>query len=132
MGAFLTIVVGSALWISSGWQDGSTAVMLAGVFLALFAASDDPLVPLKAFLLGTMIATLLGALYGYVIMPRLDGFPMLMAAMAPPLLVLGTLMYTPRFAGIARSRDSREAAKPQSDFLPSPVREKDTKPYPQD
>ena len=101
MGAFLTIVVGSALWISSGWQDGSTAVMLAGVFLALFAASDDPLVPLKAFLLGTMIATLLGALYGYVIMPRLDGFPMLMAAMAPPLLVLGTLMYTPRFAGIA-------------------------------
>ena len=100
-GAFLTIVVGSTLWIASGWQDGSTAVMLAGVFLALFSASDDPLVPLKAFLIGTTIATLLGALYGYVIMPRLDGFPMLMAAMAPPLLVLGAMMYTPRFAGVA-------------------------------
>ena len=101
VGAFLTMVIGSALWIASGWQEGSTAVMLAGVFLALFSASEDPLVPLKAFLVGTMIATLLGALYGYVIMPQIDGFPLLMAVMAPPLLVLGAMMATPRFAGIA-------------------------------
>jgi uncharacterized membrane protein YccC len=100
-GAFLTIVIGSALWIGSGWRDGSTAVMLAGVFLALFAASDNPLLPLKAFLTGTIVATLLGAFYGYVIMPRLDSFPLLAAAMAPPLLVLGALMYSPRYSGIA-------------------------------
>lgn len=101
IGAFLTIVIGSALWIGSGWRDGSTAVMLAGVFLSLFAASDNPALPLKAFLIGTMIATIVGAIYGYAIMPRLDGFPLLAAAMAPPLLVLGTLMYSPRFSGIA-------------------------------
>ncbi|MBY8827964.1 FUSC family protein [Hephaestia mangrovi] len=100
-GAFLTIVVGSALWIASGWQDGSTAVMLAGVFLALFSASDDPLVPLRAFFFGTLIATLLGAIYGYAIMPRLDGFAQFAAAYAPPLLILGTLMHSPRWSGIA-------------------------------
>lgn len=101
LGAFLTIVVGSALWIVSGWQDGATAVMLAGVFLALFAASDDPLVPLRGFFLGTLVATLLGAFYGYALLPRMDGFPMLVAALAPPLLVLGALMHSPRYAGIA-------------------------------
>ncbi|MGN6278430.1 MAG: FUSC family protein, partial [Sphingomonas sp.] len=100
-GAFLTIVVGSALWILSGWQDGSTAVMLAGVFLALFSASDDPMVPLRTFFFGTLIATALGALYGYAVMPRLDGFAELAAAFAPPLLVLGTMMHSPRWSGIA-------------------------------
>ena len=100
-GAFLTIVVGSVLWIASGWQDGSTAVMLAGVFLALFAASTDPLVPLRAFFFGTLAATLLGAVYGYAVMPRLDGFVEFAAAFAPPLLVLGTLMHSPRYSGIA-------------------------------
>jgi uncharacterized membrane protein YccC len=100
-GAFLTIVLGSALWIASGWQDGSTAVMLAGVFLALFSASDDPVVPLKSFLVGTAIATVLGAIYGYAILPRIDGFAMLAAAFAPPLLLLGAMMASPRYAGIA-------------------------------
>jgi len=101
MGAFLTIVAGSALWIASGWQDGATAVMLAGVFLALFSASDDPLVPLRAFFFGTLIATILGAIYGYAIMPRLDGFAQFAAAYAPPLLILGSLMHSPRWSGIA-------------------------------
>lgn len=100
-GAFLTIVVGSALWILSGWQDGSTAVMLGGVFLALFSASDDPMVPLRTFFFGTLIATILGALYGYAVMPRLDGFAELAAAFAPPLLILGAMMHSPRWSGIA-------------------------------
>jgi uncharacterized membrane protein YccC len=101
MGAFLTIVLGSALWIASGWQDGSTAVMLAGVFLALFSASDDPLVPLRTFFLGTLVAALLGAIYGYAIMPRLDGFVEFAAALAPPLLILGAMMHSPRWSGLA-------------------------------
>ena len=101
LGAFLTLVAGSTLWILSGWQDGGTAVMLAGVFLSLFAASDDPLVPLRSFFIGTFVATLLGAIYGFAIMPRLDGFAELALALSPPLLVLGAMMYSPRWMGIA-------------------------------
>lgn len=101
VGAFLTVVIGCALWIESGWSDGSTAVMLAGVFLSLFAASDDLVAPLRAFLIGTTLAAIIGAIYGYAILPRLDGFPMLAAAMAPVLLVLGALMASPRYASIA-------------------------------
>lgn len=101
VGAFLTLALGSAIWIASGWADGSTAVMLAGVFLALFAAAPDPLLPLRAFFWGTLVATILGAIYGYAIMPRLDGFGQLAAAMAPPLLILGAMMHSPKWMGIA-------------------------------
>lgn len=100
-GAFITLLLGCALWIGSGWSDGSTAVMLAGVFLALFSAFDNPAAPLKAFMIGTLIASILGAIYGYAILPRLDGFPMLAAALAPALLIGGALMASPRWGGIA-------------------------------
>lgn len=100
-GAFITIGVGCAIWILSGWHDGASAVMLAGVFLALFAAADNPLAPLKGFMIGTVLAALIGALYGYAIMPRLEGFPMLAAALAPVLLVLGSMMASPQYAGVA-------------------------------
>src|SRR3546814_15696097 len=49
----------------------------------------------------TIAASLIGAVYGYVIMPRLDGFAMLAAAYAPVLLLLGTMMASPRWMGIA-------------------------------
>ncbi|MEA3543535.1 MAG: FUSC family protein [Pseudomonadota bacterium] len=101
LGAFLTVAIGCALWIGSGWNDGGTAVMLAGVFLALFSAQDNMLAPLKGFMIGTIIASALGAVYGYAIMPRLDGFAMLALAYAPPLLMLGAMMASPRWMGIA-------------------------------
>nr|WP_202408238.1 FUSC family protein [Novosphingobium silvae] len=100
-GAAITIIVGCILWIGSGWHDGASAVMLAGVFLALFSASDNPLLPLWMFFWGTLIASLLGMLYAFAILPRIDGFPELALTLAPPLLVLGSLMHSPRFAGIA-------------------------------
>jgi uncharacterized membrane protein YccC len=100
-GAFLTVVVGCALWIGSGWKDGATAVMLAGVFLALFSAADNPTAPLKSFMIGTFLATVAGAIYGFVILPRIDGFAMLAAAMAPVLLVGGAMMASPRYGIIA-------------------------------
>lgn len=101
LSAFITIVLGCVLWIASGWHDGGTAIMLAGVFTALFAAAPDPLAPLRSFFVGTFIATLLGLLYGFVLLPRLDGYLEFAAAMAPMLLLLGMLMQSPRYGGIA-------------------------------
>lgn len=100
-GAAITIILGCALWIGSGWQDGATAVMLAGVFLALFSASDNPLVPLRLFFWGTAIASVLGMIYAFAVLPRMDGFAQLAASLAPLLLILGSLMHAPRYAGIA-------------------------------
>ncbi len=101
LGAFLTLSIGCLIWIYSGWQDGGTAAMLAGVFLALFSATDNPAVPLKAFMIGTLIAAIAGAVYGFAFLPRIDGFPMLIAALAPLLLIGAALMASPRYGGIA-------------------------------
>ncbi|WP_054947845.1 FUSC family protein [Novosphingobium sp. KN65.2] len=101
IGAFITIAVGSALWIGSGWTEAYAGVMLAGVFSALFSAAPDPLAPLRAFFLGTLIAIVIGAIYGYAILPALHGFPEFAAALAPALLLLGALMSSPRYGGFA-------------------------------
>ncbi|MCE7796354.1 FUSC family protein [Sphingobium sufflavum] len=101
VGAFITLFLGCLIWIYSGWQDGGTAVMLAGVFLALFSASDNPAVPLRAFMTGTLIAVLVGALYGFAILPRVDGFAMFIAVMAPVVLIGAALSASPRYGGIA-------------------------------
>lgn len=101
LGAFVTLLLGCLIWINSGWNDGGTAVMLAGIFLALFSASDNPAAPLKAFMVGTLIASVVGALYGYVIFPRLDGFAMLAAALAPVLLIGAAMMASPRYGAVA-------------------------------
>jgi len=101
LAAALTVLIGCALWIGSGIREGSVAVMLAGVFLALFATADDPVAPLRTFLVGTIVAILVGAVYSFAILPRLEGFPMLAAALAPALLLGGALMATPRYAVVA-------------------------------
>jgi uncharacterized membrane protein YccC len=100
-GAFITMLVGTAFWIASGSPEFAGAVLLGGVFLALFSASDDPVVPLRGFMIGTAFASLIGLAYGYVIMPRLDGLPMLAAALAPILLIGGALMASPRYSVVA-------------------------------
>jgi uncharacterized membrane protein YccC len=121
-GAALTVAVGSALWIGSGWEDGSVAVMLAGVFLALFASSEDPVTPIRFFLIGTTIAILIGAFYAFVIFPRVDGFPMLAAVLAPGLLTGGAVMASPRYSIVAlaamlgMASPSLLAAQYNSDF----------------
>lgn len=101
--AALTILIGCAVWILSGWRDGGTATMTAGIFLALFVASDDPIRPLRSFFLGTVAATLIGGLYAFVILPRMDGFFMLAAALAPGLLLGGAIMASPRYNLVAIS-----------------------------
>ncbi|GGD78640.1 FUSC family protein [Croceicoccus mobilis] len=100
-GAALTITVGCVLWIASGWDQGSTAVMLAGVFLSLFSAADDPTRPLRFFFFGTLIATAVGLLYGFAILPQVDGFAMMAAVMAPALLLGGAFMASPRWGMVA-------------------------------
>jgi uncharacterized membrane protein YccC len=100
-GAALTVIIGCTLWIGSGWHDGGTFVMLASVFPALFGALDNGLAPVVGFLKGTAISVVLGAAYAFAILPSIDGFPEMVAALAPPLLVLGSMLSNPRYMGLA-------------------------------
>lgn len=100
-GASFMLVTACIIWFATGWQDGATFVMIASVFPALFGGMDNSLGPVSGFFKGTAVSILLGALYGFAILPRVDGFPGMVAALAPVLLVLGAMMTNPKYMGIA-------------------------------
>lgn len=100
-GASFTLVTACTLWFFSGWQDGATFVMIVAVFPALFGGMDNSLPLVTGFFKGTVISVLLGALYGFAILPMTDGFPAMVAALSPALLLLGAMMSNPKYMGIA-------------------------------
>ncbi|HWA80085.1 MAG TPA: FUSC family protein [Acetobacteraceae bacterium] len=93
----VAFVVGlvSAFWIASAWPEGAQAASLAAVGAAFFAAQDDPAPAITGFTYGVVIALMIDAAYLFVILPQVDGFGMLMLALAPTYLLLGLLADIP-------------------------------------
>lgn len=85
-----------ALWIGLDWQEGSTAALTAAIVCCLVAAQDNPTPAIGGFLRYTILAAPLLGLYQFVILPRLDGFPMLVLALAPALLAIGYFLGNPK------------------------------------
>jgi len=87
-----------ALWIATAWPEGAIAATMAAVFCSFFAAQDDPAPAIVSFLVWSLAALPLAALYLFAILPAIDGFPMLVLALAPALLTIGYLQATPAWA----------------------------------
>ncbi|WP_242111806.1 FUSC family protein [Luteimonas aquatica] len=89
----LVMLALSAFWIVTGWPSGATAMLLASILCALFATAPAParlsLHLLGGFVLGTAVA------YAAVfwLLPRVDGFALLAACIAP-LFLFGAYMTT--------------------------------------
>lgn len=89
------------VWILSGWPDGASAAAMAAVFCCFFASLDDPAPAIVNFGLFTLISLPIAILYEFAVLPQIDGFPMLAMTLAPPLLLFGLFVATPRYAGSA-------------------------------
>jgi uncharacterized membrane protein YccC len=106
--AFLSAVAASgavlvccALWIITGWPEGSVAALSAAVFCSFFATQDDPAPAIASFTWFTIVSLPIVAAYQFAILPAIDGFPMLTLALAPTLLSVGYLIADPRFTSRA-------------------------------
>lgn len=99
--AVIAILLSSAAWILAGWGDGAAAPVMAAVFCCFFAAMDDPVPAIKNFGLFTLLSLPLAAVYLFAILPMIDGFPMLLLVMAPPLLFIGLYIPNPATMGSA-------------------------------
>ena len=99
--AAIAILLSCATWILAGWGDGAAAPVMAAVFCCFFAAMDDPVPAIKNFGLYSLFSLPLAAVYMFAILPAIDGFPMLVLAMAPPLLLLGLFIPNPATMGSA-------------------------------
>ncbi|MBV8681649.1 MAG: FUSC family protein [Caulobacteraceae bacterium] len=95
LAAWVAVLVCCAAWIGLGWIEGTVAAMNAAVFCSFFASQDDPAPAITTFLWFTVLSIPLVALYQFAILPSIDGFPLLIASLAPPLLVIGYFVGNP-------------------------------------
>lgn len=91
-GTFTCVMLGSIFWIATGWEYGAGAVLLAGVCCALFAPAERPSALLFQYFIGSAAGLLMSMVYAFAVLPRVTGFAMFVAVMAPPLLLGGSML----------------------------------------
>jgi len=88
---FIAFELLGLFWIHSGWHSGYLAMMLLGVFTMLFAKAPNPAAIVYQFLWGAIAAIILGGILLFLVLPTINGFPLLAIAIGIP-VAIGTLM----------------------------------------
>jgi uncharacterized membrane protein YccC len=107
--AAVTIGLICAYWIASAWPEGAVAAELAAVACSFFAAQDDPAPAIFRFLRGTVVAVIVDGVYLFAVLPAIDGFPLLVVALAPTFLFYGWLTARPATASIGMALSANGA-----------------------
>ncbi len=94
--AVIAILLTCALWILTGWGDGAAALIMTAVMSSFFATLDDPVPGIKTFGVFWLVSLPLAAVYMFAALPGIDGFPLLVVSLAPPLLFLGLYFPDPK------------------------------------
>jgi uncharacterized membrane protein YccC len=84
---FLTMVGLSVFWLASGWPHGSTAMLLATVFAGIMATVPNPVGAVVNAVISQGVGMAAAFVLTFWILPGCDGFPMLVVATLPFLLV---------------------------------------------
>ncbi|MGM8851808.1 FUSC family protein [Salinicola halophyticus] len=88
---FIAFELLGQVWIHGGWHSGYLAMMLLGVFTMLFAKAPNPAAIVYQFLWGSIAAVILGGILLFLVLPTINGFPLLAIAIGIP-VAIGTLM----------------------------------------
>ena len=97
--AAITLIGLSAFWLLSGWPSGDVAALNAAAFCAITSAAPDPASATRTTTMGVVLAAVLGYFYTFHVLPSLDGFWMLAAALTPVLMLAVLLTTRPKLAG---------------------------------
>ncbi|MCK0715231.1 FUSC family protein [Chromohalobacter sarecensis] len=111
-------------WVHSGWHSGYLAMMLLGVFTMLFAKAPNPAAVVYQFMWGSIAAVLLGGVLLFLVLPVINGFPLLAIAIGIP-VAIGTLLTPhPRWSliGLAGAITLMTLLNLQSTYNFSPTR----------
>jgi uncharacterized membrane protein YccC len=84
---FLTMIGLSVFWLASGWPYGSTAMLLATVFAGIMATVPNPIGAVVNAVMSQGVGMAVAFVITFWILPGCDGFPLLVAATLPFLLV---------------------------------------------
>jgi len=94
----LTIVLG-AFWIETAWPSGLTMTVGVSTVTALISSSSDPKRTAFQMAVGALLSSITGMIVVFGVYPRIDGFPLLCASLAPFLLIGVLMLINPRLAG---------------------------------
>ena len=84
------------LWIALGWPQGTSGAMMAAVAAAFFAAQDDPVPNILAFMMWAAISIVFAGIYIFGVLPAVHDFVPLVMVIAPFFLLSGLLTIRPR------------------------------------
>jgi len=91
----ICLATSTFFWIASGWTDGMTLAQISGVLCCLLATMDDPVPAMRKFV-GVTIASVIAAfVYSFAILPMIDGFVPLVAALGLFLIPAGLCLAVP-------------------------------------
>lgn len=85
-------------WAVSGWRNGMTYTQMSGVFCCLLAALDDPVPAMNKFLGVTIVCVVAAFCYSFAVLPMIDGFIPLVAALGLFLIPAGICLAVPSLA----------------------------------
>lgn len=80
--AMLTLVLAGAFWIATGWPHGDMMLLVVAPYCALLANAGNPAAGAFEFVKGTLAAVPMAFLCAFVVLPHLDGLPLLLVALA--------------------------------------------------
>lgn len=85
-------------WMVSGWPNGVSVPVNAGIYCMFFASLDNPLPAIRLQFIYITLSTLTAGLYLLLLLPSAHSFEMLMLVFAPFLLFMNILMVKPTTA----------------------------------
>lgn len=101
--ALLTVLMGGAFWIATGWTEGN--MMLAGLAAAcaLLSTAPNPALGAVEFIKGTVVAVAMAFLCTFIVLPHVSGLPLLLVILSLFWLpgVYATTMPRHALAGVA-------------------------------
>ncbi|EJL02486.1 MULTISPECIES: FUSC family protein [Pseudomonas] len=80
--ALLATLAAGAVWYLSGWDQGPALLAVMGPCCTLVAMAPAPAQGIASFIRGTLYAILAAALCKFLLMPQINGFPLLFLLLA--------------------------------------------------
>ncbi|MGK3123778.1 FUSC family protein [Candidatus Pantoea formicae] len=80
--AATTLLAASALWIGSGWSDGDIMLLVIAPYFALLSTALQPAAGARKFLLGTLFALPMALICAFVLLPLINGLPLLLIVLS--------------------------------------------------
>ncbi|MBN3845072.1 FUSC family protein, partial [Burkholderia sp. Ac-20349] len=76
------IMIAGAFWLVTGWNQGDMMLLVVAPYCALLATAGNPAAAAQALIKGTVLAVPAAFVCTFGILPRIEGFPLLVVALA--------------------------------------------------